>query len=144
MCAPTDMCIYMGVPCSHRTYTYARGTGQPQAIRVCSSHPPPPLLTPVCRRLSFSIGVYPGLESDGSYLRSVGVLSGGCVSLLGLSAGRHTSIYELNAADESIGLGLVSPFSVFFLGRRVSFSPFSVHQNPFGLADYSRGPSASS
>ena len=47
--------------------------------------PPPPLLTPVCRRLGFSIGVYPGLESDGSYLRSVGVLSGGCVSLLGPS-----------------------------------------------------------
>ena len=69
---------------AHNVHICTR-TMQPQAIEFAAPTPPPPLLTPVCRRLGFSIGVYPGLESDGSYLRSVGVLSGGCVSLLGPS-----------------------------------------------------------
>ena len=96
--------------------------------------------------LGFSIGVYPGLESDRSYLRSVGVLSGGCVSLLGPSVSEeYASMIVRNSADESSGLGLVTPMFVFFLVRRVSFSLSAYMQNSlFGLADFSRGPSASS
>ena len=55
------------------------------------------------------------------------------------------SIHELNAADESIGPALVSPFSVFLFSVGALVFPFQRTSEPvFGLADCSRGPSASS